>query len=1061
MPRMKPLLVLWRVLLAIPCWLFIPPNLSGQEYTYLHYQQGYELPSPFVNSIFQADDGRIWVATRGGVSTYNGSEWSRIERDVIKTPNIAIERVIKGRDGSIWAIDSNRINKMNLYTLDKGDWKKIPSPASLLALETEIWIDGVVHTDREGQAFLALTTNSGSLVTYQARYGWSRHSLPVKNRQAVISGITPYFDSLLISTSSGLYRYENRFLFVAEEFNSHLSDLDLLGVAWEGDNPNRQGALWVMGKTWIRQFGSAEETPQIWKMSAKTARHSSLLPDGENGLYLLIHQGNKYRRSMLFHYACTTREEERLDDDTGMQDRIIQCLGMDVEKNLWIGTSKGVSKLVNRNFKSFHHRDGLLEDEVSALYFQKEQSVYIGHNTGYTLYRNGTFTPRPFPDSPLTQRVLDITGAPDGTVYMACNDFGLLIVTPDGGSRFVHAETPDGHFVNSVTYDRLQKKLWLACSDGLFTFQSDRFTAEPLTTLDSHIYCRNVQQQRDGTITVSTAQSGLFLYREGAWTQTLSPIEPRANSVFFCLQHDQAGMLAATSAGLYRADQGQLTPFSMGGSLLSDLCYSLDMDPGGCLWIGTQNGLLSWDGVRLTRHRSGDGRLGHEINRNAMKVAPDGRLWIGNVDGLSIFQPLATRSLPPPPQVRITSIYKGMRPYSPDHPLNLAYDENSFSLHFFCPSYINEYENRFRHRLIGFEDRWNESNGPGMNQMNYQNLPSGTYRFEIMAANADGAWGDVCRSADITILLPFWKSAIFIVFMALLALLIPAWAVYSHAQKKHARKLEAEVRSRTEQLSDQKAELERLNTELRQANTTKNKFFSIIAHDLRNPFTSLLTGTEFLIENYHVLGSDMKKRHTHDIHEAAKLTYELVNNLLDWSRTQLDRMEFIPSRIDLTRLIRQILKLFESDTSRKSLKITLLIPPRCDMLGDRHMMRFIFRNLISNAIKFTPRGGHISVTVYDQADSWSVVIQDTGVGIQPDQLQTLNTQSTPLSSIGTEGERGTGLGLILCREFIQLHKGRLSISSEVGQGSLFTVSLPKGSLRSPHQVEGRLVSDPD
>ena len=118
------------------------------------------------------------------------------------------------------------------------------------------------------------------------------------------------------------------------------------------------------------------------------------------------------------------------------------------------------------------------------------------------------------------------------------------------------------------------------------------------------------------------------------------------------------------------------------------------------------------------------------------------------------------------------------------------------------------------------------------------------------------------------------------------------------------------------------------------------------------------------------------------------------------------------------------------------------------------MIRFILRNLISNAIKFTPRGGHLSITVYDHGTSWSIGIQDTGIGISRDKLDTLNSPNTPLSSSGTEGERGTGLGLILCREFIQLHNGSLTITSQVNQGSLFTVKLPKGDIQTPRQREG-------
>jgi hypothetical protein len=192
------------------------------------------------------------------------------------------------------------------------------------------------------------------------------------------------------------------------------------------------------------------------------------------------------------------------------------------------------------------------------------------------------------------------------------------------------------------------------------------------------------------------------------------------------------------------------------------------------------NGVISWDGETLKRHRSSDGVPGHEINRNALKIAPDGRLWIGSNAGVPIYQPLIDQSGSlPPPRVILSELQVNQVSLPTEKPIRLDYNQNSFSFHFYCPSYINEFENRYRHRLQGYETEWREVNGKLLSHAYYQNIPSGTYTFEIMAANAYGEWGPISRTSTVIIRSPFWKSPVFVISFALLSILIPLWGVFT------------------------------------------------------------------------------------------------------------------------------------------------------------------------------------------------------------------------------------------------------------------------------------------
>lgn len=1036
------------------------PGLSalfGQEYLYRHYQNNNELPNQFVSSLLQDSDGRIWLSTRRGIVIYNGVDWQMITRQQTGSPadiSLSAEKMIQGADGAIWMLDRRTLSDANIFRYQDKKWRHWPVDAAAVTKADETWIDSLVTNDARNGETLILAVDSGAVVSFQEQTGWRRQAVAAKGGTLRITGMCRFHESVLFSTSAGLYRYDQGRLFSASEFNHQLPDRDLLGVAWDSQQTGSGESLWVIGRDWIRRIGPEGSQLHPVGFPAGDFDYSSVIGDHNGGLFILLQHQNRFYAPSLSYFSAKEKWLENISRHSSLRGMIITCITQDREKTLWMGTSRGPCKLVNPSFKTFRSEHGLLEDEVSAIHFLKDE-VILGHNIGFSRYQNGRFVQHHFSSSKLIQRVTNIDSAADGTLYLACSQLGLLVIRPDGRQDFFSPPGPDQQTISGVCVDAANDRIWVASNNAIFSFSPDGFRLEGPPSLPPLGSIRNIQRLGDRTVAFSTTSQGLITFDGRRWRQIRSQMDPRANSVYYSLLHPDHGLLLATSAGLFRVDGDTVRPFRLGDNPLTDLCFSLNLDPQNRLWIGTQKGVISWDGKLLQRHRSSDGVPGHEINRNALKIAPDGRVWIGSNGGVSIYQPLLDQSasIPPPPVV-LHEIRVNRLSLAPGEDIHLKYDQNSFSIHFFCPSYINEFENRFRFRLLGYMEQWSELGGQQLSQLFYQNIPAGRYSFEIQAANAYGEWGPISRSAPIHIAQVFWKSPAFQTIAVFFILLLPTWLTVSLLQKRQAHRLEDEVRARTEQLTRQKTELERLNSELRLANSTKNKFFSIIAHDLRTPFTSLLTGTEFLIENFDSLSHEMKRRHSHEIHAAAKLTYELVNNLLDWSRTQLDRMEFIPSRIDLTRLIRHILQLFETDTSRKSLQISLLIPPRCDMLGDRHMIRFILRNLISNAIKFTPRGGHLSITVYDHGTSWSIGIQDTGIGISRDKLDTLNSPNTPLSSSGTEGERGTGLGLILCREFIQLHNGSLTITSQVNQGSLFTVKLPKGDIKTPRQREG-------
>jgi len=239
-----------------------------------------------------------------------------------------------------------------------------------------------------------------------------------------------------------------------------------------------------------------------------------------------------------------------------------------------------------------------------------------------------------------------------------------------------------------------------------------------------------------------------------------------------------------------------------------------------------------------------------------------------------------------------------------------------------------------------------------------------------------------------------------------------------------------------EQLAEHAKQLQKLNV-------TKDKFFSIIAHDLRNPFHSILGFSDLLMKNYHGFDDDKKKEFIGLIYESSEHAHNLLENLLEWSRTQTDRIKYDPSHESLTRIIDETVHVLNASIKKKDLVFNSEIQEDISAYFDKNMIQTVVRNLLNNAIKFTPSGGKITISVKDNHDFLAVSISDTGVGISEEKLPMLFQFEDFHTTTGTAGELGTGLGLIICHEFIKKHGGEITVTSEQGKGSTFTFTLPK------------------
>jgi len=337
-------------------------------------------------------------------------------------------------------------------------------------------------------------------------------------------------------------------------------------------------------------------------------------------------------------------------------------------------------------------------------------------------------------------------------------------------------------------------------------------------------------------------------------------------------------------------------------------------------------------------------------------------------------------------------------------------------------------KNQYAYRMEGFNDNWVYSGNK--REATYTNLNPGEYIFRVKGSNNDGIWNEEGVFLKIIILPPWWGTWWFRI-SASLAIILITLSIFM---------------SRVLQLKKQKILLEKTVTdktaELHEMNVTKDKFFSIIAHDLKNPFNTLIGFSEVLKESIDSNDTEMIKDSANIINKTTIQTYNLLENLLEWSKSQSGKILFRPETMNLKDLCKEEFNVLNEMAKSKNIELKCNFTHDMVIKADRYMIRTVLRNLVSNAIKFTHKGGMVDVKGIVDNNHFEISVSDSGIGMSDEIIKKLFNIDSDLVTVGTENEKGTGLGLILCKEFIEKHSGKIWVESKEGKGSVFHITIP-------------------
>ncbi|MRT91878.1 ATP-binding protein [Ancylomarina sp. 16SWW S1-10-2] len=778
--------------------------------------------------------------------------------------------------------------------------------------------------------------------------------------------------------------------------------------------------------------------------------------------------------SGFYHFSESGKLIQNINSKSGLLSEIIWNIYQDSLDVLWLSTDNGISKIdINSQLYYWGKSQGVSSYPTDVLRINK--TLFVASLSGLQYVRNNqvvnselvtdqcvAFLKFKNPENILRPKYL-----------ISLYDEGIIELNKNKSTNLLHINA-----WKMLQSKRKPSLVYVGAEDGLHILEfkdSKWHSVGKIPGINADI--RNIFEDDNGVIWLGSLLKGIFKIELSKnllkpYKITHLGLNNNLPSLKENIPFDLNGQLVfGTSKGLYRFSEKQdrFIPDSLLGIAYcngSRTINSLGVDSVSRVWIGGKengNAFLSvatpntegfYTVVNVPFAGINDAAV------NLLYVEPDSTVWFGSPEGLYKFKgeiPQGPESYPcyiRKVQLKKDSvIYFGEKSFTDgdfrqNKPI-IDYNLNLISFQFASPFFFSEDLTQYQTWLEGFENEWSVWSRD--TKIDYLNLTEGDYKFHVRSKNIYGRISDE-DVFQFTIRPPWQRTGFAYTLYGILAIVF-VWLIIrinSARLKRLNRRLKETVEDRTADILQQKTEIQEqkeklqvTNDKLVETNATKDKFFSIISHDLRSPFNSILGFSDLLNNEYDSFDDAEKIDMIRELNKSSKHAYNLLLNLLTWARAQRGRIEINKELLNLKDLVETSIAPYVINAYGKDIKIAIHISSETMISIDKNTSITIIGNLVNNAIKFTPEGGTITINYCEQGDNIELHIIDTGVGMSSEVIGKLFKIDENISTRGTNNEKGTGLGLILCKEFINKNGGEISVKSEVGKGSQFIITFPK------------------
>lgn len=1051
-----------------------------------HFTSRDGLAHDWVTKMAQDSQGFLWIGTSDGLSRFDGYQFVNYRHDPLNPATLSnnfIVCILEDQAGDLWIGTKIGLNRFDRLT-QKFE-RFVPDPTRPESLSHDFVTD--VAEDLKGRLWVATTGGLNRLDRETGEFTQFPQS-PDEPDTLAGPGVMRLHRSrngdLWVSVGRWLHRLDRqtdrfeRFSLtedVGPRVHVHILAEDETGTLWAG---TRQGDL--------VSFDPQTRTHTHYPLSESGILFVGyVFPRPDGTLWL----GTRSHGILAFDPASRswTAYRHHPDEPGSLSANRIMSVYEDRGGVLWIATTAGLDKLDPSKMRFQHYRrrpgdpTGLSGNRVSSILEDSRGDLWVGTFEGLnhvgaegrvTVYRHDPADPTSLGNDHVSALFEDHAGM----IWLG-TDRGIFRLDP-GQRRFLRPGRDfkvEGSLQSSLIYHFIESEpgiLWIGGAEGFSRYDTKTGKAQlhlPQKSVSfgpetNFVY--DLKIDRFGDLWLITGGSGIYRLRRTPGGQLpASPelelesyrhdindptsISSNYGTVIF---EDRAGTLwVGTHSGLNRVERGNdpndpitFTRFREADGRADHDIMSILEDERGNLWLGGGRGLTRLDpqAKKSRLYTVDDGLLGNDFSFAETRRA-NGAFLFGGTAGLISFLPEHFADDTKPPPVAITdfrlvnaSYPMSARGFSNAEPrLTFSHQDNIFSFEFAALHFAKPNKNQYAYRLENFNDDWIQTDARNRT-VQYTNLDPGDYVFQVKAANADGAWNEEGAAIHITVEPPPWQTwwAYSIYFLTLLGV------VLSYV-RSHRRELQRE--RKVAETERQAAENERqVSQRLREVDRLKDEFLANTSHELRTPLYGMTGIAESLVDGARGPLPEPVRNDLSMVAASGQRLSHLVNDILDFSKLRHKSLELQRRPVDLKPIAEIVLTLSNPLAGSKDLVLVNEVPadlPAVD--ADENRLQQILYNLVGNAIKFT-ESGSVTISALAVDDELQIHVSDTGIGIAEEHQERI-FQAFEQADASTEREHGgTGLGLTVTRQLIELHGGEIEMESTLGEGSTFSFSLP-------------------
>ncbi len=1005
---------------------------------------------------YESTSGKIWLySSKVGAVQFAKGEGSKpvvvYKIPAIKTPLTGpnIQFILEDKDGKTWFGCSSGLNRMD----ENGKITQLYKDSEYGDFRTYITSEGYIY-------FL-------TGYNYVLKYSVEKKMFlkPYKAAQNYKFVDFCKFDatSLLISTRQNkLVRLDlqtgNFTLDISPLKNQFISRPRLIRDELHG--------LWVYDRSGKVQYYNYKihQYSQMELVDAKTAKviddaRYNILSDREGNYWITTYGNGLYtynpKTNALVNYSYKKNSNSPASD-------YLLSIAQDSTGNIWIGTEYGgIVKVTHSKYKYSYIQPEDFEamgssNNVKVVYKDSDGQLWIGTKSGglYLYDSNMQFV------SCVKKGMNPYTIVEDrkGRIWIGSKGEGIYVLDKRSYKEiyhFVHRNKDTTSITSDAVFDIIEDdkdRIWIATFGGgldLFEEKDHHIGfSHYFENLGNLSYLRCLMQDSQGKIWIGS-YGGLLTFNpddliksENSYTvysyNTSHPSGLNSNDIKTIFEDSEHQIWVGTAGGgvnkwiMNSPDkQGEFKKYTLEEGLPSCMITSIQESKDGVLWVSTENGLSHLDKEKDTflTYRFSDNFYGNYFSENAAILEKDGTMLWGTLDGLLVFNPGDSKNNQKVPPVILTDFYisdQRMESYLDDSPLKksisyqdkvlLTYSQRTFSIGFACLDMSDVSLNKYSYKMEPYDDNWSLPNSN--NLVTYKNMPPGTYTFKVKGSNAEGRWNKQITMCTVVVKPPLWKSAYAIVgyFIVLLGLIFVFILFFIRIHKLgNTVKME-------KQLTDYKL-----------------RFFTNISHEFRTPLTLIKGSIERLSDQKGLPEETVKnvkllKRNTIQMSR-------LIDQLLEFRKLQNNVLTLNLEKTDVKEFALEAYYTFKEMAFQKNMDYQFAgMDEHWEIYLDKNKVEKILFNLLSNAFRYTPVNGKIVLRVDKDSVSGNCVIsvEDSGVGIAKDKQDMLFSRFMQINF----SSEGTGIGLVLVKEFVEAHMGKITYKPNEGGGSVFVVELP-------------------